>query len=117
MQYIANILQRIYARSSANNIQLPFGGLYRQDLKAPLIQLFKPFKIRLQRLKSIYPQLAIKALPLFDFLDLDLVTIYLILLNQPIQPGVKYESCPLFSFLTVYINGVLQYGIKDYIYN
>jgi hypothetical protein len=37
--------------------------------------------------------------------------------HRLIQPGVIYESSPLFSFLMEYINGVLQHGIKDRSYD
>ena len=37
--------------------------------------------------------------------------------SQLIQPGVRYESFPLFSSLMGSINGVLQHGIKDIKYN
>ena len=117
IQCVANILQRIYIRSSADNIRLPFGRLHGQGLKEPLIQLFKLFKMMLQRLKSIYPQLAISALPLLDFHALDLAMILLISQSQLTQSGVISESSLLFSFLMGYINSVLQHGIKEDSYN
>jgi hypothetical protein len=117
MQCVASILQRIYIRSSAYNIRPPFGKLHEQDLNKPLMKLFKPFKEMLHKLKSIYPQLAMRTLPLLAFLGLDLAMIRLILSNQLIQCGVRYESYLLFSFLMGYINGVLQHGIKDYSYD
>jgi hypothetical protein len=112
MQCVASILQRIYIRSLAYSIRLLFGKLHAQDLKKPLIVLFKLFKEMLHKSRSIYLQLAMSTLPLLAFLDLDLAMIHLILSNQLIQLGVRYESFPLFSFLMGYINGVLQHGIK-----
>jgi hypothetical protein len=117
MQCVASILQRIYIRSSVYNIRLPFGKLHVQDLNTPLITLFKLFGEMPHKLRSIYRQLATRTLPLLAFLGLDLAMIRLILLNQLIQPGVIYESSPLFNFLMGYINGVLQHGIKDYRYD
>jgi hypothetical protein len=109
----------------AENIHKKFGVQYKapfwqiatQDLIKPLMKLFKPFKEMLHKLKSIYRQLATRTLPLLAFLGLDLAMIRLILLNRLIQPGVIYESSPLFSFLMGYINGVLQHGIKDHSYD
>jgi hypothetical protein len=117
MQCVASILQRIYIRSSVYNRRLLFGKLHVQDLNTPLITLFKLFREMPHKLKSIYRQLAMRTLPLLAFLGLDLAMIRLILSNQLIQPGVIYESSPLFSFLMGYINGVLQHGIKDYRYD
>jgi hypothetical protein len=99
------------------NTRLLSGKLHVQDLKVHLMRLFKPFKEMLHKLKSIYPQLAIRTLPLRAFLGLDLAMIRLILSNQLILYGVRYDSSLLFSFLMGYINGVLQYGIKDYSYD
>jgi hypothetical protein len=65
----------------------------------------------------IYLQLAIKALPLPAFHDLDLAMIHLISSSQPIQLGVRYKSFVLSSFLMGYINGVLRHGIKDIKYD
>src|ERR1700716_313295 len=117
MQCVANILQRIYIRSLVSNTRLPFGKLHAQDLNKPLIPLFKLFKEMPYKLRSIYRQLAMRTLPLFAFLGLDLAMIRLILSNQLIRLGVIYESSPLFNFLMGYINGVLQHGIKDYSYD
>jgi hypothetical protein len=99
------------------NTRLPFGKLHAQDLKKPLIVLFKLFKEMLHKSRSIYLQLAISTLPLLAFLDLDLAIIRLILSNQLIWLSVIYKSSPLFNFLMGYINSVLQHSIKDYSYN
>jgi hypothetical protein len=117
MQCVASILQRIYIRSLVCNIRLPFGKLHAQDLKEPLMKLFKLFKEMPHKLRSIYHQLGMRTLPLLAFLGLDLAMIRLILSNQLIQRGVIYESSPLFSFLMGYINGVLQHGIKEASYD
>src|ERR1700729_2696767 len=113
MQCVASIFRRIYIRSLVCNIRLPFGKLHAQDLKAPLIWLFKLFKEMPHKLKSIYLQLAMRTLPLFASLVLDLAMIPLISSSQLIQLGVRYESFPLFSFLMGYITGVLRRGIKE----
>ena len=117
MQCVASILQRIYIRSLVCNIRPPFGKLHVQDLNKRLMKLFMLFKEMPLKLRSIYHQLAIRTLPLLAFLGLDLAIIRLILSNQLIQPGVIYESSPLFNFLMGYINSVLRHSIKDYSYD
>ena len=108
MQCVTSILQRIYIRSSVYNIRLPFGKLHAQDLNTPLITLFKLFREMPHKLSSIYRQLTMRTLPLLAFLGLDLAMIRLILSNQLIRLGVRYESFPLFSFLMGYISGILR---------